>query len=111
LKAFTGAHEVITTIMLNFIAIRFVDWLIKARDPFILRDPEATTDQTPNVVASAQLPAFSEISLMWFIVAGVLVTAFGLWRRRNSITKDARMAIRPLINGVLIAVIGIALSA
>jgi simple sugar transport system permease protein len=111
LKAFTGAHEVITTIMLNFIAIRFVDWLIKARDPFILRDPEATTDQTPNVVPSAQLPAFSEISLVWFIVAGVLVTAFGLWRRRDSIAKDTRMAIRPIINGVLIAVIGIALSA
>ncbi len=111
LKAYTGAHEVITTIMLNFIAIRFVDWLIKARDPYILRDPNAATDQTPDVLPSAQLPAFNEISLVWFIVAGVLVALFGLWARRESIQADARMAIRPIVNGVVIAVAGIALAA
>ena len=38
LKAYTGAHEVITTIMLNFIAILIVDWLIKSVDPVILGD-------------------------------------------------------------------------
>jgi general nucleoside transport system permease protein len=33
LKAFRGAHEVITTIMLNFIAIAFVGWLVGLGGP------------------------------------------------------------------------------
>ncbi|NWF69587.1 MAG: ABC transporter permease [Chloroflexi bacterium] len=106
LKAFTGAHEVITTIMLNFVAIRLVDFLIKARDPFILRDPTATTDQTPNIVASAQLPAFSELSLLWFIGAGVLVLLWGLWRRREALRQDARAGLRPVVNGLLVTGLG-----
>jgi simple sugar transport system permease protein len=30
LRARTGAHEVIVTIMLNFVALRYVDWLLKS---------------------------------------------------------------------------------
>jgi ABC-type uncharacterized transport system permease subunit len=111
LKAYTGAHEVITTIMLNFIAIRLVDWLIKARDPFILRDPTAATDQTPNIVAGAQLPPFNEISIVWFILAGLLVAGFGLWTRRESLSQEPRLAIRPIVNGLVTALAGIALAA
>jgi simple sugar transport system permease protein len=31
LKAFRGAHEVVTTIMLNFVALYFISWVISAR--------------------------------------------------------------------------------
>ena len=44
LKAYTGAHEVITTIMLNFIAIRLVDWLVKTEG--LMLDP--TSQYTEN---------------------------------------------------------------
>ncbi len=53
LRARTGAHEVITTIMLNFIAFRLVDYLLK--QPFILR--EGRFDPiSKDVAPSARLP-------------------------------------------------------
>jgi general nucleoside transport system permease protein len=52
LRAKTGAHEVITTIMLNYIAIRLTDYLIKG--PFL--DPTSSAPRTPFIEESAQLP-------------------------------------------------------
>jgi simple sugar transport system permease protein len=53
LKAFTGAHEVVTTIMLNFVAIYLVSWVIS--DPLRGTGPEVTFARTDAFVA-AQLP-------------------------------------------------------
>ncbi len=55
LRAKTGAHEVITTIMLNFISFRLMDYLI-VNGP--LRDPGASLPRTPFIQASASLPRF-----------------------------------------------------
>ncbi len=52
LRARTGAHEVITTIMLNYIAIRLTDYLIKG--PF--RDRGSSAPRTPFISPSAELP-------------------------------------------------------
>lgn len=55
LKARTGAHEVIVTIMLNYIAVYLFTWFI--RDPELLQDP--TAGGTPKAMApaeTAQLP-------------------------------------------------------
>lgn len=53
LKAATGAHEVITTIMLNFIAFRLTDYLL--RNPPIQK--EGRSDPiSESVLGSAQLP-------------------------------------------------------
>lgn len=52
LRARTGAHEVITTIMFNYIAIRATDYLIKV--PF--RDPESTAQRTPFIAPGAEIP-------------------------------------------------------
>jgi len=62
LKAYTGAHEVITTIMLNFIAILIVDWLIKSVEPVILGDVESSVPKTPEILPSAMLPTFDIIN-------------------------------------------------
>ncbi len=102
LKAFTGAHEVISTIMLNFIAILTVDWLIKSTNPVILLDTTASTPRTPFLLATARLPALNQIPVIWFILAGTLVLGWGLWTRRERIRQDARFAIRPIINGLLV---------
>lgn len=56
LKAKTGAHEVITTIMMNYIAFRLVDWLLK----FPMKDPNEFTPKTPWIQVTAQLPRFFE---------------------------------------------------
>ena len=53
LKARTGAHEVIVTIMLNYVAYRFIDWLLN--QTFFQR--EGRTDQISKFVEpSAELP-------------------------------------------------------
>jgi simple sugar transport system permease protein len=71
LKAATGAHEVITTIMLNFIAMRITDYLL--RNPPIQK-PGRSDPISQSVLPSAQLPKL----LAWFdptlrVHAGVLV--------------------------------------
>ncbi|MBF6612164.1 MAG: ABC transporter permease [Chloroflexi bacterium] len=52
LRAKTGAHEVITTIMLNYIALRLTDYLIKG--PFL--DRSSSAPRTPFIAPSAELP-------------------------------------------------------
>lgn len=62
LKVTTGAHEVITTIMLNYIAANLVGWTVYAggsqgQTPGPLWDPTAgAVSETADVLASAQLP-------------------------------------------------------
>ncbi|MCB9454541.1 MAG: ABC transporter permease [Anaerolineaceae bacterium] len=107
LKAYTGAHEVINTIMLNFVAIRLVDWLIKWKDPYILRDPVASSDRTPFLLDSARLPTFDTIPWVWYFLAAAAVVLYGLWQRRDAIGQDFRLGIRPLMNGILVFVLGV----
>ncbi|MBI1259344.1 MAG: hypothetical protein GC204_17905 [Chloroflexi bacterium] len=110
LKAYTGAHEVITTIMLNYVAVLLVDWLIKSTNPIILLDPAASTPRTPYVVDSARIPSFSSIPSWGFVVAGIVVLLLGLYARRDRLRRDMRFAIRPLIYGVLTVIGGLFLA-
>ena len=57
LKARTGAHEVIVTIMLNAVAIRLVDWIITSRAPRILLDTTASVPHTVPIHPSARMPS------------------------------------------------------
>ncbi len=62
LKVYTGAHEVIVTIMLNYVASLFGSWTVYAggtqgQTPGPLWDRTAgPISETPDVLASAQLP-------------------------------------------------------
>lgn len=56
LKAKTGAHEVIVTIMLNTIALRLVEWLVQGQTPMILRDPASTSGASRPISEAARLP-------------------------------------------------------
>ncbi|WP_448613827.1 ABC transporter permease [Modestobacter sp. URMC 112] len=60
LKAKTGAHEVITTIMLNSIAAALAQYLITSREPVLLIDEAASTPHTRQIADSARLPALVE---------------------------------------------------
>ncbi|MEX1038790.1 MAG: ABC transporter permease [Acidimicrobiia bacterium] len=53
LKARTGAHEVITTIMGNFIAVFFMQWILTTPG---LQDPGRNNPVSAEVVATARLP-------------------------------------------------------
>lgn len=53
LKARTGAHEVITTIMLNFIALFLVEFLLKTS---VFQDPSRNNPLSEQLPPSAQFP-------------------------------------------------------
>jgi len=57
LKARTGAHEVISTMMMNYVAFRFTEYLIS----FPLKDKMATAVQTPRVSSAAELWTFADV--------------------------------------------------
>jgi simple sugar transport system permease protein len=75
LKAYTGAHEVITTIMLNFVAINITDFL--ADGPWKDTAPGNIVARTPAVADSAVLPEIANIPLG--VVIAVLVAALVWW--------------------------------
>lgn len=58
LKAKTGAHEVIVTIMLNNTAVFLVRWMVGSQDPVILRDTGASVPRTETIPSEARLPSF-----------------------------------------------------
>jgi simple sugar transport system permease protein len=85
LRAKTGAHEVITTIMLNSIALFTTRWLINSTDPKILRDTTASVPRTKEISPTARLPELvdSQPPLHWgllLMVALCFVVAFILKR-------------------------------
>ncbi len=77
LKARTGAHEVITTIMLNYIAIQMTSFLLGG----VMKDPSPSNviAQTPKILESARLPVLIDgYRLHWgFILA--LIAAVAIW--------------------------------
>ena len=62
LKVRTGAHEVITTIMLNNIALVIVRWLVNSTDPLILRDQSASVARSASIADGARLPGLVDSS-------------------------------------------------
>lgn len=77
LKAKTGAHEVILTIMLNYIAAYFILWLLKTKT--FLR-PGRIDPIAPEVAESARLPLLAGENFR--IHAGIfiaLAAAFFVW--------------------------------
>ncbi len=71
LKAKTGAHEVITTIMLNYIALRLVDYFLKTS---IFQREGRNDPISKNVESTANYPAFlSSIDPSLRVHAGLFV--------------------------------------
>jgi len=68
LKARTGAHEVIVTIMLNYIALYFLEWLL-GTTTFLI--PGRNDPIAPPVATSARLPLLAGINFR--VNAGILV--------------------------------------
>lgn len=77
LRAKTGAHEVISTIMLNFIAFRLVDWLLKR--PAIIR--EGRFDPvSKDIEPTARLPQLLDwINPSLRLHGGFLLALFMAW--------------------------------
>jgi general nucleoside transport system permease protein len=119
LKAKTGAHEVITTIMLNNIAILLIRWLVNSQDPVILRDTGASVPRTAQLPESARLPevistspplhlgffiAIGLCALVWFILRR---TTFGFVVRTVGTNANAAKYAGMGVNGTIIAVMAL----
>ncbi|WP_245861179.1 ABC transporter permease [Microbacterium aurantiacum] len=74
LKAKTGAHEVILTIMLNFIAYYFISWLLAT--PGLLQRPGGSQPISPPTPESARFPLLFSAPLT--VNAGFLVSVLAV---------------------------------
>lgn len=74
LKAYTGAHEVIVTIMLNYVAYNITNYLVNGpwKDP----SPTNVVARTARILPSAELPIIGNVPI-GFIVA--LIAAVVVW--------------------------------
>jgi len=84
LKAYTGGHEVINTIMMNYIALNTISYLLNG--PMRDRSPNNVSARTPLIAESAQLPEiFEGYRIHWgFVLA--LIVAFIVWWLLNKTT-------------------------
>ena len=84
LKAYTGGHEVINTIMMNYIALNTTSYLLNG----VMKDPSPTNviARTPLIAESARFPTiFEGLRVHWGFVLALLV-AFFIWWLLNKTT-------------------------
>jgi ABC-type uncharacterized transport system permease subunit len=84
IKARTGAHEVIVTIMLNYVMAYLLNFLLNS--PSMLEAP-GSNPVTPSIAANAHLPHLFGTTLrlnVGFLIA--LACAFGVWWLMNRTT-------------------------
>jgi len=78
LKAKTGAHEVINTIMMNYIALNMVSYLLNGpwKDP----NPLNVIARTPSIAEGARIPPiFAGYRIHWGFVLALLVAYLVWW--------------------------------
>ncbi|HUZ98588.1 MAG TPA: ABC transporter permease, partial [Gaiellaceae bacterium] len=94
LKATTGAHEVISTIMLNWIAIWGASYLFGQGGP-LQNTQDPTAPISGNVVAGAQLPVFWGQAVLQglhigFFVALAMLVVFWVILQRTTLGYEVR---------------------
>jgi len=77
MKAATGAHEVITTIMLNYLAFRLITYSIQKREDWLPVDP--AVQGTERVLDTARLPVILDLTRLHAGVVIALVAAVVIW--------------------------------
>jgi ABC-type uncharacterized transport system permease subunit len=85
IKARTGAHEVIVTIMLNYVMLYFLAYLLSSHS--LLQAPGGSNAITPPITSNAHLPLLAGTHLR--INAGFLIAlaaAFAVWWLLNRTT-------------------------
>lgn len=84
LKAQTGAHEVIVTIMLNFVALYLVSYMLRTQG--LLQQPGSTSSKTAPMLDTAVFPDLlgPRYNLHWGFVLVVAATIFTWWLLERS---------------------------
>jgi simple sugar transport system permease protein len=84
LKATTGAHEVIVTIMLNYIAFYILGYLLSK--PGLLQAPGSSNPKTPPMKPNAIMPHLfgPKLTLHWGFIFALVAVAFAWWLLERS---------------------------
>ena len=81
LKAYRGAHEVVTTIMMNFVAVAIYEYAVSPTGPFVAADQPSATERVPD---GARLPIIWEGTRLHagllVALAAVIVVMWVLYR-------------------------------
>ncbi|MDO8148198.1 MULTISPECIES: ABC transporter permease [unclassified Isoptericola] len=79
LKARTGAHEVIVTIMLNYVAFYLLSYFLAT--PGLMQAPGSANPKTPPTPESAQLPPLlgERYNLHWGFILALIAVAVVWW--------------------------------
>ena len=77
LKATTGAHEVISTIMLNYLAFRLISYLVQKQGDWL--PVQADLQATERAVAAARLPRILDGTRLHAGIIVALIGAILLW--------------------------------
>lgn len=78
LKAYTGAHEVINTIMMNYIALNITQFLLNG--PMKNPDPRNLSAATPEIELSARIPTlFEGLRIHWGFIFALAVAGIVWW--------------------------------
>ena len=82
LKARTGAHEVIVTIMLNFVALYLISFMLKT--PGLLQAPGSNNPKTPAALPTAVFPDLlgPQFNLHWGFIFVIAATVY-VWYLLN----------------------------
>ena len=119
LKARTGAHEVIVTIMLNSIAVLYVRWLVSSQDPALLRDTTASVPRTSPLPGAGRLPELVGsvprlhlgflllVAICWLVWFVLSRTGFGFEVRTVGTNADAAKYAGMGVNRTIVLVMAI----
>jgi general nucleoside transport system permease protein len=112
LKAKTGGHEVINTIMMNFIAFRLSDWLLSGP----MQRPDSFNPVSPTILPTAVLPRlfdhpirfhlgfFIAIFVAWLVYWFLFKTKYGFFLRTvGANPRAARYAGMNVLTGMVLA--------
>jgi len=98
LKAISGAHEVITTIMLNYLAFQVVNYAVLRADSWLpvnpqlqSTEPAAADARLPNILSGTRLHAGLLLGLLMAVLVWYLLfrTTFGYRLRTVGLSKGA----------------------
>lgn len=90
LKSKLDVDEVVTTLMLNFVAVSLTAWLVNGP----LLAPGSANSATPLVAEAARLPKLMRGSAfnVGFFIALALIVAYWLWDRWTALGYETRLA-------------------
>ena len=88
-RARIGVNDIITTLMLNEVAIRLVQWLVHGR----WKDPDSHNfPLAPMLPDNGRLPTLFERAHLGVVLAGIVIALFGLAVSRTAWGYELRVA-------------------